>query len=96
MLACRLLPSPSLASARHGTATWRPRPQPEVRRIGVYKSAGDQLLRTDMSEAQREQLTALLDDIYGGGWARGDARWAGGLACFPAALLGCSGWLFRG
>ncbi|KAL4444953.1 hypothetical protein ABPG77_004003 [Micractinium sp. CCAP 211/92] len=40
--------------------------EPEVRRIGVYKSAGDQLLRTDMSEAQREQLTALLDDIYGG------------------------------
>lgn len=50
---------------------WRrlPGPQPEVRRIGVYKSAGDQLLRSDMSEAQREQLTALLDDIYGGGWA---------------------------
>ncbi|KAL4448020.1 hypothetical protein ABPG75_005239 [Micractinium tetrahymenae] len=40
--------------------------EPEVRRIGVYKSAGDQLLRSDMSEAQREQLTALLDDIYGG------------------------------
>jgi hypothetical protein len=40
--------------------------QPEVRRIGKYKSAGDQLLRADMSEAQREQLSALLDDIYGG------------------------------
>jgi protease-4 len=39
--------------------------QPEVRRIGKYKSAGDQLLRADMSEAQREQLSALLDDIYG-------------------------------
>ncbi|GAB4824168.1 hypothetical protein N2152v2_011214 [Parachlorella kessleri] len=38
--------------------------QPEVKRFGKYKSAGDQLLRTDMSEAQREQLTALLDDIY--------------------------------
>ena len=38
--------------------------EPEVRRIGNYKSAGDQLLRTDMSEYQREQLTALLEDIY--------------------------------
>ena len=40
--------------------------KPEVRRIGKYKSAGDQLLRADMSEAQREQLSSLLDDIYGG------------------------------
>ncbi|CAG9461467.1 unnamed protein product [Pedinophyceae sp. YPF-701] len=38
--------------------------QPEVRRIGKYKSAGDQFLRKDMSEPQREQLTALLDAIY--------------------------------
>lgn len=38
--------------------------EPEVRRIGKYKSAGDQLLREDMSEAQREQLNALLDDMY--------------------------------
>jgi protease IV len=38
--------------------------EPQVKRIGKYKSAGDQLLRKDMSEAQREQLTALLDDIY--------------------------------
>lgn len=38
--------------------------EPEVRRIGNYKSAGDQLLRHDMSEYQREQLTALLEDIY--------------------------------
>ena len=38
--------------------------EPEVRRIGNYKSAGDQLLREDMSEYQREQLSALLDDIY--------------------------------
>ena len=36
----------------------------QVQRIGKYKSAGDQLLRRDMSEPQREQLTALLDDIY--------------------------------
>jgi protease-4 len=38
--------------------------EPQVKRIGKYKSAGDQLLRKDMSEAQREQLTALIDDIY--------------------------------
>lgn len=40
--------------------------EPQVKRIGKYKSAGDQLLRRDMSEAQREQLTALLEDIYEG------------------------------
>lgn len=38
--------------------------EPEIKRIGDYKSAGDQLLRRDMSEAQREQLGALLDDIH--------------------------------
>lgn len=38
--------------------------EPEVRRIGKFKSAGDQLLRPDMSDAQREQLSTLLDDIY--------------------------------
>ena len=38
--------------------------EPEIKRIGEYKSAGDQLLRADMSAAQREQLTALLDGIY--------------------------------
>lgn len=38
--------------------------EPQVRRIGAYKSAGDQLLRRDMSDAQREQLSAILDDIY--------------------------------
>ena len=32
----------------------------------VYGCAGDQLLRKDMSEAQREQLTAILEDIYEG------------------------------
>ena len=36
----------------------------QIQRIGKYKSAGDQLLRKEMSEPQREQLTALLDDIY--------------------------------
>jgi protease IV len=38
--------------------------EPEIRRIGEYKSAGDQLLRKDMSEAQKEQLTAVLNDVY--------------------------------
>ncbi|KAL3146137.1 hypothetical protein ABBQ38_015479 [Trebouxia sp. C0009 RCD-2024] len=40
--------------------------EPQVKRIGKYKSAGDQLLLRDMSEPQREQLTALLEDIYEG------------------------------
>lgn len=40
--------------------------EPEVKRIGKYKSAGDQLLRSDMSEAQKEQLNALLDDVWAG------------------------------
>ncbi|CAN0871347.1 Serine protease SPPA, chloroplastic [Linum grandiflorum] len=39
--------------------------QPEVQRIGKYKSAGDQLIRKSMSDANCEMLTALLDDIYG-------------------------------
>ncbi|KAK9813790.1 hypothetical protein WJX73_010027 [Symbiochloris irregularis] len=38
--------------------------EPQVQRIGKYKSAGDQLLRKDMSEEQRYQLTALLDAVY--------------------------------
>ncbi len=38
--------------------------EPQVKRIGKYKSAGDQLLRSDMSEPQREQLSALVDGIY--------------------------------
>jgi len=37
--------------------------EPELRRIGKYKSAGDQILRKDMSEPQREALDAILDDI---------------------------------
>lgn len=39
--------------------------EPQVKRLGKYKSAGDQLSRKDMAEPQREQLSALLDDIYG-------------------------------
>lgn len=38
--------------------------EPEVQRIGKYKSIGDLISRKDMSEANREMLTALLDDIY--------------------------------
>ena len=38
--------------------------EPQIKRIGKYKSAGDQLLRRESSEPQREQLTALLDNIY--------------------------------
>ena len=40
--------------------------EPNIKRIGKFKSAGDQLLRKDMSEPQREQLTAILDDLYEG------------------------------
>ncbi len=36
---------------------------PEVERIGKYKSAGDQLARTEMSDAQREMLQSILTEI---------------------------------
>ncbi|KAK2985724.1 hypothetical protein RJ640_023691 [Escallonia rubra] len=39
--------------------------EPQVERIGKYKSAGDQLARKNISEENREMLTALLDNIYG-------------------------------
>ncbi|GLU20300.1 hypothetical protein SLE2022_365080 [Rubroshorea leprosula] len=39
--------------------------EPEVQRIGKYKSAGDQLMRKSMSEENCKMLTALLDNIYG-------------------------------
>ncbi|KAJ0829349.1 putative peptidase S49, ClpP/crotonase-like domain superfamily [Helianthus annuus] len=39
--------------------------EPQVQRIGKYKSAGDQLLRKNISEENREVLTTLLDNIYG-------------------------------
>ncbi|KAK1407392.1 hypothetical protein QVD17_39007 [Tagetes erecta] len=38
--------------------------EPQVQRIGKYKSAGDQLIRKDISEENREVLTTLLDNIY--------------------------------
>ncbi|KAI7736144.1 hypothetical protein M8C21_009735 [Ambrosia artemisiifolia] len=39
--------------------------EPQVQRIGKYKSAGEQLFRKSMSEENREVLTTLLDNIYG-------------------------------
>ncbi|XP_075107725.1 serine protease SPPA, chloroplastic isoform X5 [Nicotiana tabacum] len=39
--------------------------EPQVQRIGRYKSAGDQLMRKSISDENREMLTALLDNIYG-------------------------------
>ncbi|XP_052175920.1 serine protease SPPA, chloroplastic-like [Diospyros lotus] len=38
--------------------------EPQVQRIGKYKSAGDQLTRKNISEENREMLTSLLDNIY--------------------------------
>ena len=35
-----------------------------MQRIGKYKSAGDQINRSDMSEAQREVLGTILEDVY--------------------------------
>ncbi|XP_056170767.1 serine protease SPPA, chloroplastic isoform X3 [Syzygium oleosum] len=39
--------------------------EPQVERIGKYKSAGDQLMRKSMSEENCEMLTTILDNIYG-------------------------------
>ena len=38
--------------------------EPQVQRIGKYKPAGDQLLRSDMSDAQREVSERLVGSIY--------------------------------
>ncbi|XP_022885616.1 serine protease SPPA, chloroplastic-like [Olea europaea var. sylvestris] len=38
--------------------------EPQIQRIGKYKSAGDQLARKTISDENREMLTALLDNIY--------------------------------
>jgi len=46
--------------------------EPQVKRIGKYKSAGDQLIRTSMSDAQREVLDSLLEQTY--------SEWSSGLA----------------
>ncbi|MCO6511660.1 MAG: signal peptide peptidase SppA [Aridibacter famidurans] len=39
--------------------------EPDVIQIGKYKNAPDQYTRKEMSEAHREVLNALLDDLYG-------------------------------
>lgn len=39
---------------------------PQVKRIGAYKSAGDQLLRSTMAEEQREQLSEI--QVWGPGY----------------------------
>ncbi|XP_021909194.1 serine protease SPPA, chloroplastic isoform X2 [Carica papaya] len=39
--------------------------EPQVQRIGKYKSAGDQLSRKNISQENYEMLNALLDNIYG-------------------------------
>lgn len=39
--------------------------EPQVERIGKYKSAGDQLTRTTMSKENCEMLNSLLDNIWG-------------------------------
>ncbi|ERN05826.1 serine protease SPPA, chloroplastic [Amborella trichopoda] len=39
--------------------------EPQIQRIGKYKSAGDQLSSKSMSKEICEMLTALLDNIYG-------------------------------
>ncbi|KAI8476080.1 MAG: peptidase family S49-domain-containing protein [Monoraphidium minutum] len=60
--------------------------EPQVKRIGAYKSAGDQLLRKDMSPEQREQLDALLENIYTT-WVADVARARGKSEAEVVALL---------
>ncbi|KAJ7559074.1 hypothetical protein O6H91_04G068800 [Diphasiastrum complanatum] len=38
--------------------------EPQIQRIGKYKSFGDTISRKDMSEANREMLTSILDDVF--------------------------------
>lgn len=38
--------------------------EPQVERVGKYKSAGDQLTRKSMSDENREMLASLLDNIH--------------------------------
>ncbi|HET8858733.1 signal peptide peptidase SppA [Marivirga sp.] len=39
--------------------------EPQIFRVGTFKSAVEPFLRKDMSEASKEQLSALLNSIYG-------------------------------
>lgn len=59
--------------------------EPQVQRIGKYKSAGDQLTRKTMSEENCEMLTALLDNIYG--------NWLDKVSSTKGTFLIC-GWAF--
>ena len=38
---------------------------PDMYQIGKYKSAGDMFTRKDMTDAHREFINSLLDDLYG-------------------------------
>jgi len=38
--------------------------QPDMLRVGEYKGAAEPYTRTEMSDALREELTAILDDFY--------------------------------
>ncbi|CAK7323177.1 unnamed protein product [Dovyalis caffra] len=66
---CHIVPLLSMAIDKESTANdgvfENVGIQPEVQRIGKYKSAGDQLTRKSMSEENCEMLTAILDNIYG-------------------------------
>jgi len=53
--------------------------EPQIKRIGVYKSAGDQLGRRDMSDAQREVLTSLLSQTF--------TEWTTGIAASRGKAL---------
>ena len=37
---------------------------PDMYQIGKYKSAGDMFTRKEMSEAHREYINSLLDDLF--------------------------------
>ena len=37
---------------------------PDIFQIGKYKSAGDMFTRKEMSDAHREAINSLLDDLY--------------------------------
>jgi len=60
--------------------------EPQIKRIGKFKSAGDQLQRADMSDAQREVLTSLLEQTYAE-WSTGLAEARGKSVADVAALL---------
>ena len=38
---------------------------PDIYQIGKYKSAGDMFTQKEMTEAHREYINSLLDDLYG-------------------------------